>query len=357
MQILRPEHFSEWLGVLQRSVQHDFYHLPGYHAQAEARGEGQAMLFVHTQGEFTVALPLLLRAASPEGLRDATSVYGYAGPVSSHRELPDHAIEGFQQALHRCLSAMGVVAVFSRLHPLIAQGPWLQGLGHIVPVGPTVSIDLTLPAEAQWARFRENHRRGIHKLQRQGLVCREDSKLRHLDEFVSLYQETMRRVGAGHDYFFERDYFEALIRDMPSADPRLFVVLNGDTVLAGGLFVGCAGIVQYHLGGTRSEFLKLAPMKLVFEVVRQWAMERGHAVFHLGGGVGAQEDSLFHFKAGFSERRHRFTCWRWVVDETAYADLCQRAGHGAAAPAGGPATAGFFPAYRSPSNPATALQS
>lgn len=355
MQILRPENFAEWLGILQRTAQHDFYHLPGYHAQAQARGEGQARLFVHAEGDYLVALPLLLRTTPHDALLDATSVYGYAGPVCSHRNLPARAVEGFQKALCQCLKDLGVVAVFSRLHPLLDQQPWLNGLGQILPVGPTVSLDLTLPAEAQWALFRENHRRGIQKLQRQGLICREDSKLRHLDSFVSLYQETMRRVGAGDDYFFGRDYFEALLRDMPSADPRLFVVLKDESVLAGGLFVGCSGIVQYHLGGTRSEFLKLAPMKLVFDAVRQWAMERGHAVFHLGGGVGAQEDSLFHFKAGFSDRRHTFACWRWVVNESAYQGLCQRAGQGA--PAGGAAafSEGYFPAYRNPSAPSTSV--
>jgi hypothetical protein len=65
-------------------------------------------------------------------------------------------------------------------------------------------------------------------------------------------------------------------------------------------------------------------------------------VLHLGGGRGGAEDSLFRFKAGFSDRRHAFATWRWVVRPEAYERLCA-----ARRAAGGPEPpAGFFPAYR-----------
>ena len=80
------------------------------------------------------------------------------------------------------------------------------------------------------------------------------------------------------------------------------------------LFFEHAGIVQYHLGGTRDRFLETAPMKLLFHFARGWFKERGAEALHLGGGVGGKADALLHFKAGFSPLRARFHTWRIVAD-------------------------------------------
>ena len=75
---------------------------------------------------------------------DATSVYGYGGPVASHERTPEPVVRNFHAALRAALVERGVVAVFSRLHPLIAQDHSLAGLGDCCANGETVSIDLTL---------------------------------------------------------------------------------------------------------------------------------------------------------------------------------------------------------------------
>lgn len=353
MLVLKPEDHTQWLGVLQRSFLYDFYHLPRYHALAEAQGQGRARLFVYTQGDYMVALPLVLRPISQEmgacaHWQDATSVYGYAGPISSHRELPKVVRAGFHAALSQSLEAHKVVTVFSRLHPLLDQAPWLSGLGQTSPIGLTVSLDLTLPEQEQWAQIRANHRRGIAKLQGLGVTCQHDKELRHLDEFMALYHQTMRRVGADGSYFFSADYFRFIGSELGPAESHLFVALHKGQVISGAFLVGCQGILQYHLGGTRDEYLPLAPIKLVFDTARRWAKTQALKVFHFGGGVGAQEDSLFHFKAGFSPLRHGYSCWRCVVDPDAYAILCAAADRRAVEQGLEPTSTRFFPQYRTP---------
>src|SRR4051794_7059681 len=126
---LTPKESSAWLEVLAQTARHDFYHLPDYHALAEASGQGSARLFVYRDGGSTIALPLLLRPlAELPGIgtdwadwHDATSVYGYAGPVCSDDVLPDSVLGGFQSALLERLRTLRVVSVFSRLHPFIPQ--------------------------------------------------------------------------------------------------------------------------------------------------------------------------------------------------------------------------------------------
>ena len=52
---------EEWMEVLGRVAEHDFYHLPQYQRVEERRLEATAHLFTYCEGDYLVALPLLLR--------------------------------------------------------------------------------------------------------------------------------------------------------------------------------------------------------------------------------------------------------------------------------------------------------
>ncbi|HEX8679423.1 MAG TPA: GNAT family N-acetyltransferase, partial [Chthoniobacterales bacterium] len=345
---------AAWLSVLARSTQHDFHQLPQYHRVAEQRGEGTAQLFVHEQRGYTIALPLLLRPVDPmqpDGWTDATSVYGYGGPVASHDQLPADVVRNFQAALGHELAQRRVVAVFSRLHPLIEQSEILAGLGESPANGQTISIDLTLSEEEQRAQFNKSCRTTLRKLGQLGFVGLHDREKRYLPAFVSVYLETMKRAGAQSSYFFDRAYFDLLTRELADVS-HLFVVLKDGEVAAATICTSCDGVVQDHLGGTRDAFLKFSPDRLIVDTERRWAKAAGARIFHLGGGVGAQEDSVFRYKTGFSNRRHTFRTWRWVLQPEIYAQLCERATRYNGSNGLQAVSSGYFPAYRCPTTTA-----
>jgi hypothetical protein len=356
--VLRSEEHAEWTEVLNRSFQSDFYHTAEYHALAEDMGEGRACLYAYLTGDYLIAVPLLLRrideapchAKAGRGWWDATSVYGYAGPIASHPDIPAWVLRGFQACLCEELARQRVVAVFTRLHPLIPQLAWLTDLGEYKPIGPTVSIDLTLPAQTQRSQYRSNHKRDLNKLSRLGVKGFRDEDFGFLNEFINTYYENMQRLNASDIYFFDYTYFEKLI-SMSNAKVHLFVCLLDGEVICGGLFFSHNGIVQYHLGGTRNEALRLSPMKILLDTVRLWANDQQAHVFHLGGGVGAKEDALFHFKAGFSDQRHEFAVWRWRVLPEVYDELCEEKAQWAAHHGLDAVSPEFFPAYRCPDCP------
>lgn len=348
--VLHARDDARWMAVLEASHQYDFHHLPGYHRLAELRGEGRAHLFAYREGDFIIGLPLLVRPVDPDdpdGLRDATSVYGYAGPVASHPSLPPDVVRSFQAGLRDELARRRVIAVFSRLHPLIAQQELLAGLGETCAAGVTVSVDLTLTPDEQWAGYSKKTRRIIRKAEEAGVVCVHDREGAYRAAWVDLYQDTMRRVGAAPSYMFDAAFFDRLAAELGPM-LHLFVALLDGRVAAAGLFTICDGIVQAHLGAMNRDYARLSPTRLLDDTARRWAGEAGARVFHLGGGVGGQEDSLFQYKAGFSDRRHEFRTWRWIVDEAAYREVLAGRGllgSGALSDAGGE---GFFPAYRRP---------
>lgn len=358
LQVLSTRDENEWMDVLIHSLEYDFYHLPQYHALAEERGEGKAHLFVYREGAYSVAVPLLLRsiatalchARTGEGWWDATSVYGYAGPVASHSDVPESVMRGFRSALREALMERRVAFAFSRLHPLMSQTELLTSLGRCTPVGRTVSIDLTVPAETQRRHYRKDYRRQINKLKRIGVLCLHDESKAHLSEFIEIYRETMHRIGACGAYLFDDAYFERL-NALLGSNLHLFVCLLENRSMSGGLFLLCSGILQAHLVGSRSDSLDQSSTKLLFDTASSWARHQGARTLHLGGGVGAQEDSLFFFKTGFSDQRHDFALWHWVLFPDVVDRLCQEKEEWTRRNGMESPCAPYYPMYRCPNCP------
>lgn len=349
MSVLGTSESRHWTRCIQ-SMRHDIYHKPDYHRLSEDNDK-TAYLFHYREGAFSIAVPLLLRRIEdvtyPCEWLDATSVYGYAGPIASHASLPRPVIDGFHSALQQALRERNVISVFSRLHPFIDQRPLLQGLGECQTIGKTVFIDLQAPSSEQWRVYRANHKRDIKRLKRLGAVVIKDNDSRFLDEFLRFYEDTMRRNNASSYYFFGSLFFSELL-SRPQLGNHLFVCLIDQVPACAGIFSSCNGIVQYHYSGTCERWCRLSPLKLLIDEVRKWSQQQGARCLHLGGGVGAREDSLFSFKLGFSPHRHPFSVWRWVTQPPVYKMLCgervKQREHKSQP------TTDYFPAYRAPAS-------
>jgi hypothetical protein len=349
--VVQTGEVKRWRKVLQKCVAFDVYHLPEYHQLAEEQNDVQAILFVYENKSIVIGMPLLLRSLDGidgiegTGYFDATSVYGYPGPVTSETEIPQDIAEDFSISLYNYLESRGVVSSFSRLHPLIEQSSLLSNLGDMLDTGPTVVIDLRSPADEQKQQYRKGHQYDIDKARKNGIICIHDTNWDHLDTFVDIYYETMLRVDADDYYFFDRTYFTRLL-DLLQEHLHLFVALKDGKAISGSLFTICNSIIQYHLSGTDSEYHDLAPSKLILDEVRMWGSKVGALFFHLGGGVGGKKDGVFQFKAGFSNQIHQFRVWCAVVNQKVYQELTEQKQawneqHGLEV-----TDTGFFPAYR-----------
>jgi hypothetical protein len=347
LDFLQPDD-PRWAAFLGE-VRHDFYHLPAYLRVAAAHDGGRPEAVLIRDGGGYLFLPYLVRGLAElpglhcerSRLSDVASPYGYPGPLAREGGpgFLDAAIRAWLEAMCR----RGVVSAFIRLHPLFpAPLESLAALGTVVRRGRTVAVDLTLDEEECRRQTAHGHRQDIARACKRGWTVRLDQGAAALPELEDIYRETMARLGADDYYVFPTSYFRRLEKGLGG---RLWVGTVRDTAdaaLAAALFVECCGILQYHLAGTRTAALPGAPSKLLLDGVRRWAKGRGLQTLHLGGGRGAEEDSLFRFKAGFSERRHDFVTWQLVFDQDVYRDLEARR-QSAGVPA---ARAGFFPSYR-----------
>ena len=166
-----------------------------------------------------------------------------------------------------------------------------------------------------------------------------------LAAFTAIYRDTMQRVGAASCLYSEQ-YFIDLKSILGSSMHLCCVHSRTGAVVAGGVFVEMGGLVHYHLSATANDCLRFGPNKLLIPAMRAWSQGRMNRVLHLGGGVGGAYDSLFHFKAGFSDAQADFYSYRLIVDQSKYESLSRMA----ATPAGEEQSisTNFFPAYRRP---------
>lgn len=343
----------QWKAVLGEFV-HDFYHLPGYAAICAAPAQGEAIAFhVEDRGNH-LFVPMIARPLPDfgdqglRGWRDASSPYGYPGPLIALEAGAPSAATAFAaraiRALLERMHEMKILTAFVRFHPLL-ETPLepFAATGALILHGRTVSIDLRQSADQIWQGMRRNHRNQITELrQAGGSVVARDANWSHFDQFLQAYQATMDRVGAEQSYYFHRSYYEGL-RAALGDTAHLFVVKIRDRIAAAAILTEVCGIVQYHLAATFSEFVRQHPHKLLCHEVCLWAKERGNHVLHMGGGVGGKEDDLYNYKAGFSKSRHPFHTWRASSDAALYQRVNSLWQEKARPDAIDP---GFFPPYR-----------
>ena len=334
---------TSWANELASAKNSDFYHTYDYHHLSKNKGE-HPVLLKYIQGKSSVILPLLIRDIPNSIYKDATSVYGYAGPLINNKcETFDTA--HFHKELNNYFFSENIVSLFSRLHTFFGEEQSLfSGLGQTIPLGNVVYIDLGNSLEIQRAKYNRRLKTYINKSKKSCSVITGDVT-KHLQIFVDLYYDNMRRVNAEESYFFPLDYFKKIFSS-DDLNSELLLCVNNETqeIIGGAIFIKTKDIVQYHLSGMNADYSHLNPIKLIIDTMRIKASEQGYKYLNLGGGKGSNEDSLFRFKSSFSKDFQTFKIWKHIVDEDIYEKLTLQNLPGQAAVI--QEKISFFPAYR-----------
>ena len=291
----------------------DAYYRRPYVEAAALLDKGRPFLLEHDGARFA--------GIERDEPRDVVTPYGYGGPTA----------DGFWDAYEEWARERGVVTTFVRFHPL--YGNQRGAPIHVDELAPTVAWRLDSDRDLL-AGLHFKHRNKVTKAENAGATVTQHDGL---GEFVPLYEDTMRRVNADDFYFFEPAYWERL-GELPLV--RFDAGIDGE-VVASALCLATPPWLHYHLSGTTDAGRTTGSSTLVLLEAPRWAQANGYERFHLGGGLGGNEDSLHHFKARFDpEGLVPAAVGKAIHDEDAYRRL-----------SGGSEVAfeGFFPAYRRPS--------
>ncbi len=275
---------------------------------------------------------------------DATSPYGYSGPLAQANDPSEtpRIISDFMEALGERLREERVVSLFIRFHPLAGNADSFPQEA-IDPYRRSETVFMDLSA-AWYKRLTSACRYEIRKSERRGVVVEEASGPGDWQAFGDLYRATMTRRSARSWYIFPQAFLEETRRLLGPA-VTLLVARHEGKVAGGSLFLEGFGKGHYHLSGADSAAAGLGVTnRLVVEGARL-CEARGARVLHLGGGV-AEGDGLARFKATFSPLRARWDKACVITDPEGYKILVR--GRAAFLEASGTRDEGpdTFPAYR-----------
>lgn len=278
---------------------------------------------------------------------DATSVYGYPGPLLTGPPVDDAWRTEFAAWFRNVCAELSVLTVFIRNHPIYdaSDAFAVEPFARSAPT-PTVAIDLAPPAPERLARADSHHRRALRKSLAHGLTYERDHGDAAIAGFTACYLETMAKHDAAEAYLLDEERVATMLATLGD-HAELWVARKpaggsgtGRTgeIASAAIFLVTDTIMQYHLGGTRTADFELGAARPLFEAVAESGHERGLKWLHLGGGVGGADDSLLRYKRGFGPDRFEYRTIRAVLDVEAY-DKGTRA-------VNLDPDRGFFPAYR-----------
>ena len=102
---------------------------------------------------------------------------------------------------------------------------------------------------------------------------------------------------------------------------RLLVTKFNDEVAAALIAIEYGPYLPAHLTGINAELVAYSPLKVLLDDVRAWGTSRGLKAFHIGGGLGGREDTLYQFKRKVSPLTHEFYTGSWILDPVRYREL------------------------------------
>ncbi len=335
---VREVDVSAWDALVARLGGDDAYLRRGWHdasVHLEVAGTRPVLLHIDQGDGVEAALPLLLRPLPAGDGFDATSCYGYGGPIA----VGELDLAAFADALDAWASDAGVVATFLRFHPTLGNHRFSPASATLIELGSTVAWN-TAPDRDLMASMHTHHRRAVRKAERAGVEVRVTVAPAELGEFRALYDLTMQRQQAEGFYFFGDAYWDALLAGGGGGELVLVNALleNEDAPVASLLCVAHGEWLHYHLGASADAARNIGASNACFLAAAQWAQQRGITGFHLGGGVGGGSDSpLFVFKHRYDPTSEPlpFHIGKLVHDSARYREL-----------AGTDSTDGFFPPWR-----------
>ena len=286
---------EEWDGLLERRGLCDVYFRRAYLESAELLGQGRPV-YLHLGGTSgDIVFPCLVRDAT-DGFADVGTPMGYGGPVASGGGAP---VASFLDAYERWCAERRVVGTFARFHPVLANQRLAEGRWRLEHIGHSIGWRVEGRARDELVGAMDaHHRRVLRKAVRSGVEVVVEEQPRDLAAFVALYEGTMRRRNASPFYFFPEAYWEHLTGPLGATLVRADASAGGELVASIVCFAS-PPLLHYHLGASSERGQELGANHLLFAETATWAAERGFELFHLGGGVGGFEDSLYEFKRRF----------------------------------------------------------
>ena len=278
--------------------------------------------FYYSKNGFHFLFPFILREFQIEEniYYDFETIYGYGGPIYNYyneEHISNAWISFFEYGYSK-----NYIAGLIRFHPLLNNYKCFDIVGKLLRDRQTVAVDLKLSEDEIWVNeIHSKNRNSIKKGEKNGLQFIADYNFKYLEEFKTLYKNTMIKLDANQFYFFDDEYFNKLKKTIEKS--FIGIVLLNSEVIASAIIFFSDYYGHYHLAGSNSQYLNLSPNNfLIWNCIKE-LKGKGIKYFHLGGGTNSDENnSLFEFKRKFSKNRFDFFLGKIIFNIDVYQTLC-----------------------------------
>ena len=313
---------EEWDEVVRSFADYDVYYLSGYVKAFQIHGDGDPQLFYYEDNDLRGIYVYMKRRTSIEGIYDSITPYGYGGFLLDGNMVVEN-LRSLWKAYTEQMKDDAIVDNFVRYHPVLANAVPMRGCSEVIDLGKTVAMDLS-SEQVIWTNIHSKNRNMIRKAEKNGVVIKHGRGLELFDEFIKIYNATMDKDHAEEYYYFKPEFYRSIHEDLKDHYEMFWAEYEGK-IIAMSIMIFANGRLNYHLSGSDVEYRHLAPSNLLLYKAALWGCEMGMKTFHLGGGVGSEEDNLFKFKFAFNRfSDYQFSIADHIFDQDKYDMLVEK---------------------------------
>ncbi|TYS47050.1 lipid II:glycine glycyltransferase FemX [Bacillus infantis] len=320
---------EKWNKIVKGFKNYDVYYLSDYVRAFNLHGDGEPKLFYYEDDDIKAMNVVMKRDISldkrfsgkipPNTYYDTATPYGYGGFLIEGKLSKDNLLNLENEYCSIC-KIEGIISEFVRFHPVINNAEVLNGLYDITTLGKTITVDL-LSKEHIWSNLASKNRNMIRKANNSGVEIFWGRDTNLIEEFIGLYNATMDKDHAHEYYYFNKDFYNSVLKDL-KYNSLMFYAVFEKKIIAMSFILYSNEKIHYHLSASDRNYQKLAPTNLLLYEVACWGCENGYKTFHLGGGLGSKEDSLYKFKKVFNKNSNTsFSIGKKIFNKEVYNEL------------------------------------
>ncbi len=327
--IITLEEADKWDSIVKSFEKHDVYYLSGYTKAFKIHGDGEPILFYYDDEKIRAMNVVMKRdiekdrnfrrKIEPKTYFDITTPYGYGGFIVEGAINETDMIQ-LNDAFSKYCASNNIISEFVRFHPVLQNAELSKGIYDVIDLGNTITMDL-ISKEQIWNDLSSKNRNVIRKAIKSGVEIFWGRSPKLIDEFIPLYNATMNKDNATDYYYFDMDFYRSVLKDL-KYNCLIFYAVFEERVISSSMILFGNDKMHYHLSATDREYQNLAATNLLLYEAACWGCENGYKSFHLGGGLGSKEDSLFKFKKTFNKNSETyFSIGKKIFNQEKYDEL------------------------------------
>ncbi|SEP76052.1 Acetyltransferase (GNAT) domain-containing protein [Virgibacillus subterraneus] len=342
---------EKWDEIVKNFENYDVYYLSDYIRAFEIHGDGKPILFYYEEEDIRAINVVMLRDISEvpgfngkiplNTYYDITTPYGYGGFIVDGHPTESTLVKLELEYRDYC-KKNNILSEFVRFHPVLNNVNGMKYVyDNVINLGQTITMRLESRNQI-WNDLKGKNRNVIRKAQKAGVEIYWGRNPDLFEKFIEMYKATMDKDDAENYYYFNEGFYKSILNDLKYNSLMFYAVLE-EKIIAMSMILFSNQKMHYHLSASNREYLSYAPTNLLLYEAACWGSENGFEFFHLGGGLGGKEDSLFRFKKAFNRNSNtNFAIGKKIFDKEKYGELLNIRMKEAVFDS----DANFFPAYR-----------